>query len=292
MDRSAHCEQCGTVFATRENRGARTRFCSRLCYTNSQRIWRGVIKNCAQCGVKFVQDARDRTYCGQACGRIGASRTRHSKSLRQQACQHCGVEFARRPRSRDAVKYCSRECAFADKTHLARLPKPPKPKPPPPLVACVQCGQEFPKSGVRKLCSDTCRRKRNSVISLRYYNYTPKRDPRPCKRCQVVFVPPQGAVEFCSPRCRRLHTGNAYPKPRYTASVAEIGDRDGWRCHLCRRNVKVKDATRDHIIPQSLGGSHKADNLRLAHRSCNSKRQNRGAAQIALPIDSKVYTRA
>ena len=61
--------------------------------------------------------------------------------------------------------------------------------------------------------------------------------------------------------------------------LKDIGDRDGWECHLC--GLPVDPATRypapgapslDHLIPKSHGGRRTADNLRLAHVACNSRR--------------------
>lgn len=73
-------------------------------------------------------------------------------------------------------------------------------------------------------------------------------------------------------------------------SVAQLGDRDRWRCHLCRRKVDrtlhyqhPKAGTRDHLVPVIDGGDDSPANLRLAHRSCNSSRGARGApVQLAL----------
>lgn len=71
------------------------------------------------------------------------------------------------------------------------------------------------------------------------------------------------------------------------ASWEAVYRRDGNRCHICGKQVNKKDFTRtfegrfiagpkyptvDHVIPQSKGGSHEMDNLRLAHKACNSKK--------------------
>lgn len=59
----------------------------------------------------------------------------------------------------------------------------------------------------------------------------------------------------------------------------EIYERDGRTCQLCGEPVDLTlpwtdrwSATLDHIVPYSLGGSDDESNLRLAHRSCNSRR--------------------
>ena len=63
-----------------------------------------------------------------------------------------------------------------------------------------------------------------------------------------------------------------------------IYDRDGERCHICGERVVLGiDATLDHLVPLSKGGNHTADNVRLAHRSCNSRRgAGRLPAQLIL----------
>lgn len=46
-------------------------------------------------------------------------------------------------------------------------------------------------------------------------------------------------------------------------------NRDKGICQLCFRPVKEIHATKDHIIPKSLGGGNGQDNLQLAHHWCN-----------------------
>lgn len=43
-------------------------------------------------------------------------------------------------------------------------------------------------------------------------------------------------------------------------------------CHICLEPVKLFEATRDHLIPFSEGGSGARNNLALAHQLCNNRR--------------------
>lgn len=43
-------------------------------------------------------------------------------------------------------------------------------------------------------------------------------------------------------------------------------------CHLCNKTVLKVDASRDHIIPYSKGGTWDISNIRLAHMRCNEAR--------------------
>lgn len=59
----------------------------------------------------------------------------------------------------------------------------------------------------------------------------------------------------------------------------ELYERDSWECALCERPVDREAhwnadfaPSLDHIMPRSLGGSHDPENLRTAHRICNSLR--------------------
>ena len=61
----------------------------------------------------------------------------------------------------------------------------------------------------------------------------------------------------------------------------EIYERDGWVCHLC--NEPVERAAHfnddlapslDHLVPRSKGGSDDPENLKTAHRGCNSARRD------------------
>lgn len=62
-----------------------------------------------------------------------------------------------------------------------------------------------------------------------------------------------------------------------------VYERDGWRCHICKKRVAKKDASIDHLVALARGGNHTYDNVALAHLSCN-KRMNVGymPAQLLL----------
>lgn len=66
-------------------------------------------------------------------------------------------------------------------------------------------------------------------------------------------------------------------------TVEEIAERDGWRCHICGKNVTRKTWSLDHLIPIVAGGPHTRTNVSLAHKRCNSRRgTGRIPAQLRL----------
>ena len=65
-------------------------------------------------------------------------------------------------------------------------------------------------------------------------------------------------------------------------SPAALADRDGPRCWLCGNDVDPRApagsreaGSVDHVVPRAKGGGNEDDNLRLAHRVCNSRRGSR-----------------
>lgn len=71
-------------------------------------------------------------------------------------------------------------------------------------------------------------------------------------------------------------------------TVSGLGERDKWRCHICRRKVAKRGGRElgspsiDHLVPTSHGGLHVWQNVALAHLACNTKRNNTGIAQLQL----------
>jgi 5-methylcytosine-specific restriction endonuclease McrA len=45
-------------------------------------------------------------------------------------------------------------------------------------------------------------------------------------------------------------------------------------CYVCGRHVHWEDATLEHILPRSLGGTYRYSNLSISHRACNWRRGN------------------
>jgi 5-methylcytosine-specific restriction endonuclease McrA len=63
--------------------------------------------------------------------------------------------------------------------------------------------------------------------------------------------------------------------PGWQRTRRRILARDRGVCWICR---KPGADTLDHLVPRSQGGGHGDANLRAAHRSCNSQRQDKDVA--------------
>jgi len=51
--------------------------------------------------------------------------------------------------------------------------------------------------------------------------------------------------------------------------------RDSNTCQICGKLVELTEASIDHIVPISLGGTDDHNNVRLSHLKCNQLRGNR-----------------
>jgi 5-methylcytosine-specific restriction endonuclease McrA len=150
----------------------------------------------------------------------------------------------------------------------------------------------------RTYCSPECsheaqrRQDRDRLLS--------KRGPRiligaSCPECGDCFVVERSGGPtrvYCSDACAKRNWRRRDKKTRSkrirdgasreSIDLAKIAERDGWRCHICKRKVTRRTWSLDHLIPLSDGGPHTHANVALAHRLCNAKRGAHGAAQLRL----------
>ena len=101
-----------------------------------------------------------------------------------------------------------------------------------------------------------------------------------CIQCGISAWSRQ-QFRYCGPRCREKATGKTHWISK--AKRLAIYERDNYTCQICMKPVdsvpyghmgvwSPTAPSLDHITPRSLGGSHSATNLRLAHTLCNSLR--------------------
>lgn len=175
----------------------------------------------------------------------------------------------------------------------------------------VLCDKEANASRKHRFCSYRCRDKhRNHESKARKYPVGPverrSAGPKPrlaalvvrvprtfvsgtCPQCGEWFTDRQSQARFCSQKCgknynrrmKRWRDGHEDGVPRATRLAVYL--RDGGVCQLCFGPVDMTldtnhrlGATVDHIVCQSWTEEpdHSAENLRLAHRICNSLRRD------------------
>ena len=148
---------------------------------------------------------------------------------------------------------------------------------------CIECGREFISRHKRACCSEECKEQRKQKVKALFERN------RQCKRCGMQFRSRGNKKLYCSSQCCDLAALQRRDKRVSKCPVREdifienIIKRDNGICHICSLPVvlnvdRVKhllSPTIDHVVPVSLGGNHTVDNVKLAHRICNSVRGNK-----------------
>lgn len=265
------CLTCGHLF-TPKARGARKNYCCRSCWPNDLKDY-----------ARSIERAHEQKRKGQRDGL--------SKSVA--ACCVCGHDYKLSRGARGRAKmWCSRECASILKRgygpHLAQV-RHHRIADVRPRKACM-CGKGL-SGRASSWCSEKCRAfwlKGNKSTDIEFKH---------CLRCGKLFACRAGSIKVCCSdvcikrknKSIRRHRLRAAPGHHDEITLFALGERDGWRCHLCGGKVpnrdhknRVLDPEIDHLVPVSAGGSHTWDNVALAHRRCNMSRGARGPAQLRL----------
>lgn len=77
------------------------------------------------------------------------------------------------------------------------------------------------------------------------------------------------------------------PFKRIAPTRKNILQRDQYCCQYCNIDLTDKDATIDHIIPRSKGGSSSWVNMVAACRDCNLSKGNRTPKEARMELKSK-----
>jgi 5-methylcytosine-specific restriction endonuclease McrA len=258
----------------------------------------GRMGRCRPCDNARSADYYQRNHAKALAKRNTATRAKRKvRVLAPALCASCGEAFT--PTHAGRSTYCSRKCG--ERKRDAENPNRYKPR------VCIVCGDQYKPTGYHaKVCADpVCRylqngRKNYSPIRFRLAVSTWKPEPkrptsvRTCPECSGTWVSGERHLSrrYCSRRCarraqrrrtkaiRRARLMNA-PK-REVIDLNVLAERDGWRCHICKRKVTRTTWSHDHLVPLSHGGDHTYANVALAHHRCNTLRGAHGAAQLRL----------
>lgn len=224
------------------------------------------IITCEICGCEKETNKPTARFCGDKC------RNKWRRLNNKSICKRCGKSF-----KGDRLQYCSDECRIKPEEHKVNnyVPKPKH------VEVCVNCNKEYEThSTSSKYCSYGCR-----------YEYKVKQKPVhniKCKECGKWFSSTNKRKTYCSTKCGDKHDNRLKEMRRrkrirrngkidWDISVERLVKRDNGICYLCGEKVKVNANTNDdyypsieHVLPISKGGTHTWNNVKLAHRICNS----------------------
>jgi len=241
---------------------------------------------CPQCQqhFDFIPTNNRRKYCSYKCKRRAnqlaedaESRKRYLNSPKGKAMKKRKAERYEQS-ERGQTKYRSR--LLEKRLHTANNRKP-----------CLVCFEPIPV-GKQKFCGRECRQFNRLLFDLPKTamvrkclqcgsdsHFRQKYCSKKCQQKAVRQTEKSKITRRAASRRRRARKRNVFHQTVYLEIVAK---RDNYKCHICRKQVKMdlhvldnQAPTLDHLIPLSLGGDHTYANIRLAHRICNSKKGNR-----------------
>lgn len=240
-------------------------------------------KVCMNCNDEFETVRHSAKFCSEKC------RRKYNKANRghKQTCSNCGKVFSNyNPRIT-----CSMECHSEMKERqrlIRRLINVLKPKPEPNFKRqCKNCGTTYKTNySLKVYCSDECsyRYRYESIVREKELHH------HKCKECGKHFSDTRKKREFCSYKCGRKYGHRKKDTVRrlrikrngkvdWNISVERLVKRDKGICYLCNEQVNTNVDPNDdyypsieHVIPVSKGGTHTWNNVRLAHRICNTEK--------------------
>lgn len=276
------CSVCGKT--VQRSHTSRSEIICRPC----RRLRRQI--QCVTCGVGFEASTVGAKFCSRACSNR-APRDRET-TRRGRTCEVCGAIYGA---TYTEQRTCGRICG--GKLNARERPRPePTPKWPMCRVyfqECTQCERVFASPQPRtRLCSDECRRARRKIYWVRDKRRPPLDQTKFCA-CGTAIDRKRNKCDACRAETRRRRRRREKNKTRDVPSesytLAEIAERDRFRCGLCRKRVAMtkvvphlKAPTIDHVVPIAVGGDDTRANVQLAHFFCNSLKQAGGSQQLAL----------
>lgn len=225
-----------------------------------------LVGNCIGCGNAIY--CRKRKYCTKDCR---LENTYSHRPILVKRCEWCWRQFETRSKR---IRCCSANCGQKLRWNADGVDRR--------LKTCEYCGEQFKLSnGSRRAgrfcsrgCAFKCRANREMLM--------------PCHSCGKQFMCGGGGrpkwCEVCSSNQRKqqkaanlkrcaLRRGASFSE---TFTREEIFDRDGWRCCICGKKIRMGISIHhklspelDHIIPVSKGGPHTKENVQCVHRICN-----------------------
>lgn len=149
-------------------------------------------------------------------------------------------------------------------------------------ILCENCRRLRHEEQERKHEADKKLNKWRKATSKKYEQISMKA----CPICGQVFL---GGKTYCSDICRNQNKWKMKDGYRNLFPLEEVYKKDNGICYICGEKCDWNDyedrdgvivygnkyPSRDHVVPKSKGGRNEWENIRLAHRICNSRKHTR-----------------
>lgn len=290
------CINCGNKFKPIKST---QKYCSFQCNREYAKTRYIVEKICVICHKAFTAKSQGATMCSRECRlkKNEYKRLEYEQLQKIETCKQCNKEFI--PKNVQSAIFCSKECSYTHfKIHLKTNKKD--------NIYCPVCN--FECEDLRKECSNCLMRERLEKEMEAEYQELERRKKeleqqsiKTCEICNSFFKAKNENDLFCSSECKKKHSNMQRElrkgkraelivingKIDEDITLARLIKRDKNICHICNLECDKKDYTRDenktfiagnaypsidHLIALINGGTHTWDNIKLAHRLCNSQK--------------------
>lgn len=283
------CAFCGKEFEDNFTT-QRHKYCSDICRVRQYNINKGRVKphqeetrKCIICGKEFATFVLHKKTCSEEC-----SKKRHNKT------KVLTDEQKQRRKEYDRQKYL--------KSHPDALTKKERDK----VRHEQKLAREAKEAPEKERRRKEYEAKQREWAKIRAHKEAVKQAniaywqeyeaEHECCVCSKKFIAYYPLTKYCSDTCRRKNYKVRDNRHRYKditvdkgITLPKLAKRDHNQCQICGLFVDWNDYIEtektiicgdmypsiDHIKPISLGGLHSWDNVQLAHRGCNTRKNNK-----------------
>lgn len=250
--------------------------------------YEGIERACSICGRAFiVKDENGQKYCSDDCRRVASHRTNENANDNGVA-EKIGAKF---PDWEYIGGYTGSDGTMVIRHKVCGFTT---------MKSCVTLRHNQPECFLCKHLEIKQRKEREKEIQAKQIEarrfYQPVKKVKvqrmtECKVCGSFFF--NDRKTYCSDECarkganhyhdmkKRKRMRDSWTEESKTISLDKLFDRDGGICWLCGKACDIEADPNsnnypsiDHIVPISLGGKDEWQNIKLAHRICNSLRGN------------------
>lgn len=247
-------------------------------------IWQTEERTCERCGKQFVtENVSNKKYCSDECRRKSNRGENNivDDSIAFELLSRCGSEWEYVDGYTGSDGYMNirhKNCGTVVKKSCVTIRKGR-------ALKCEHCAEM-----AREQKQHALQRQKEIEKDLKEFNRPVKKwtqvSPSICEVCGCLFI---GNGKTCSNECRkdrlnhyynmkkRVRTRKAWTAESKTIGLSRLYERDKGICWLCGGMCDYSADTNDnsypsidHVIPIAKGGMDKWDNIKLAHRGCNS----------------------
>lgn len=275
-DRAEKCLLCGGKLGK-----GKYKFCSDECARKHYNIQTGrlshsetLTKNCCVCGKEFQTWKSRQTTCSEECKIL---HRKEYDSKRNKSGQRKAYDRMKYLRKHPDAKTSEQR----HEEHLLRLEKQKEEQAEKAVAMFLQEVESEPQRA-KKIAEE----KRVKEANRKYWQEYEQEHT--CIECGEKYIAHYPTSKYCSPACQRRVTRTRRKYKDITIdkgiTLRRLAKRDRDRCQICGGLVDWNDKYKtdktiitgnqypsiDHIIPIAHGGVHSWENVQLAHRICNS----------------------